>query len=82
MKMTDDVEAVMGGVRMGVNVDIKRTDGKSICQVVDGAMMILCISTECEYLMPASCLTSSIRHPLPKIANESLLASCRLLKHA
>ena len=35
MKMTDDVEAVMGGVRMGVNVDIKRTDGKSSCQVVD-----------------------------------------------
>ena len=28
MKMTDEVEAVMGGVRMGVNVDIKRTDGK------------------------------------------------------
>jgi len=26
MKMTDEVEAVMGGVRMGVNVDIKRTD--------------------------------------------------------
>ena len=29
MKMTDEVEAVMGGVRMGVNVDIKRTDGES-----------------------------------------------------
>ena len=29
MTSTDEVEAVMGGVRMGVNVDIKRTDGKS-----------------------------------------------------
>ena len=28
MKMTDELETVMGGVRMGVNVDIKRTDGK------------------------------------------------------
>jgi hypothetical protein len=30
MKMTDEaqVEAVMGGVRMGVNVAIQRTDGK------------------------------------------------------
>ena len=27
--MGEDVESVMGGVRMGVNVDIKRTDGKS-----------------------------------------------------
>ena len=27
--MGEDTEAVMGGVRMGVNVDIKRTDGKS-----------------------------------------------------
>ena len=26
--MGEDTEAVMGGVRMGVNVDIKRTDGK------------------------------------------------------
>ena len=28
MKMTDELETVMGGVRMGVNVDIKRTDGE------------------------------------------------------
>ena len=26
--MGEDVESVMGGVRMGVNVDIKRTDGE------------------------------------------------------
>ena len=39
MKMTDDVEAVMGGVRMGVNVDIKRTDGECSAKL---AMMILC----------------------------------------
>jgi len=36
MKMTDDVEAVMGGVRMGVNVDIKRTDGRIHSAVVSG----------------------------------------------
>ena len=28
--MGEDVESVMGGVRMGVNVDIKRTDGEYI----------------------------------------------------
>lgn len=28
--MGEDTESVMGGVRMGVNVDIKRTDGKRI----------------------------------------------------
>ena len=27
--MGEDTESVMGGVRMGVNVDIKRTDGKN-----------------------------------------------------
>lgn len=36
MKMTEDVEAVMGGVRMGVNVDIKRTDGRIHSAVVSG----------------------------------------------
>jgi len=36
MKMTDEVEAVMGGVRMGVNVDIKRTDGRIHSAVVSG----------------------------------------------
>lgn len=29
MKMTEDLESVMGGIRMGVNVDIKRTDGRT-----------------------------------------------------
>ena len=29
MKMTEDLESVMGGIRMGVNVDIKRTDGRN-----------------------------------------------------
>ena len=33
MKMTEDAENVMGGIRMGVNVDIKRTDGKIIILV-------------------------------------------------
>ncbi len=36
MKMTEDGDSVMGGIRMGVNVDIKRTDGKkhiSICTI-------------------------------------------------
>ena len=42
MKMTDDVEAVMGGVRMGVNVDIKRTDGECSAKLLKLAMMILC----------------------------------------
>jgi len=36
MKMTDDIESVMGGVRMGVNVDIKRTDGRIHSAVVSG----------------------------------------------
>ena len=36
MKMTDDVEAVMGGVRMGVNVDIKRTDGECSAKLLMG----------------------------------------------
>ena len=36
MKMTDDVEAVMGGVRMGVNVDIKRTDGECFAKLLRG----------------------------------------------
>ena len=36
MKMTDDVEAVMGGVRMGVNVDIKRTDGEYFAKLLRG----------------------------------------------
>ena len=36
MKMTDDVEAVMGGVRMGVNVDIKRTDGECFAKLLMG----------------------------------------------
>jgi len=36
MKMTDEIETVMGGVRMGVNVDIKRTDGRIHSAVVSG----------------------------------------------
>jgi len=36
MKMTDEIESVMGGVRMGVNVDIKRTDGRIHSAVVSG----------------------------------------------
>lgn len=38
MKMTaeENIEAVMGGVRMGVNVDIKRTDGRIHSAVVSG----------------------------------------------
>jgi len=36
MKMTDELETVMGGVRMGVNVDIKRTDGRIHSAVVSG----------------------------------------------
>merc|ERR1719206_880095 len=34
--MTDELETVMGGVRMGVNVDIKRTDGRIHSAVVSG----------------------------------------------
>jgi len=34
--MGEDVESVMGGVRMGVNVDIKRTDGRIHSAVVSG----------------------------------------------
>ena len=61
----------MGGVRMGVNVDIKRTDGECFAKLLRGAMMILCTS-ECEYLMPASCWTRRrIEHPRPNISNES-----------
>lgn len=36
MKMTEDAESVMGGIRMGVNVDIKRTDGRIHSAVVSG----------------------------------------------
>merc|ERR1712183_545337 len=32
----EDTESVMGGVRMGVNVDIKRTDGRIHSAVVSG----------------------------------------------
>jgi len=35
-KMTDEVDSVMGGVRMGVNVDIKRSDGRIHSAVVSG----------------------------------------------
>ena len=34
--MGEDTESVMGGVRMGVNVDIKRTDGRIHSAVVSG----------------------------------------------
>lgn len=34
--MTEDAESVMGGIRMGVNVDIKRTDGRIHSAVVSG----------------------------------------------
>lgn len=33
MKMTEDPDSILGGIRMGVNVDIKRTDGKVIQRV-------------------------------------------------
>jgi len=36
MKMTEDTEMIMGGIRMGVNVDIKRTDGRIHSAVVSG----------------------------------------------
>jgi len=36
MTAQEDTEAVMGGVRMGVNVDIKRTDGRIHSAVVSG----------------------------------------------
>eukprot|EP00092_Neocalanus_flemingeri_P032469 GFUD01035315.1.p1 GENE.GFUD01035315.1~~GFUD01035315.1.p1 ORF type:complete len:751 (+),score=173.98 GFUD01035315.1:188-2440(+) len=34
--MTDELDSVMGGVRMGVNVDIKRSDGRIHSAVVSG----------------------------------------------
>ena len=40
MKMTDELETVMGVVRMGVNVGIKRTDGRIHSAIVS------CINVE------------------------------------
>ena len=50
MKMTDEVEAVMGGVRMGVNVDIKRTDGESQLLILWAVVMMVSCN-QSEYLM-------------------------------
>ena len=41
--MGEDVESVMGGVRMGVNVDIKRTDGKRAL-IIFQSLLVLSVS--------------------------------------
>ena len=85
MKMTDEVEAVMGGVRMGVNVDIKRTDGESQLLIL-WVVVVMVSCNQSEYLMPADCSTWTRTIGRPNISNESLflpqLCQAILLHHA